>query len=248
MASHDKHTYRLQELGGSDFEIVDGQPDIRGWDVKSASGQKLGEVDELIFDAQTRKVRYMVVDLDDNDELDLDDRDVLIPIGLAELHRDDDDVILTDVTLEQIRALPEYHENHLEPEVERAVCAALGRTVDAPTISNDVNADFYNHEHFKEDNLYRNRRGESTVDATGEDRSGAGRTNDYIVPTRSEENIRRDVPEEEGMLVNRNRLDDAEDLRLRNEQTERDTSTDEEWNRSDEDRRKRDERTGNTGL
>lgn len=246
MASHDK-TYRLQELGGSDFEIVDGQPDIRGWDVKNASGQKLGEVDELIFDAQTRKVRYMVVDLDDNDELDLDDRDVLIPIGLAELHRDDDDVILTDITIEQIRALPEYHENHLEPEVERAVCAALGRTVDAPSMSNDVNADFYNHEHFKEDNLYRNRRGETTVDTTGETRSVTDRTNDYVVPTRSEENIRRDVPEE-GMLVNRNRLDDAVDQRLANEQTERDESTDEEWNRSDEDRRKRDERTGNTGL
>jgi sporulation protein YlmC with PRC-barrel domain len=247
MASHDK-TYRLQELGGSDFEIADGQPDIRGWDVKNISGQKLGEVDELIFDAQTRKVRYMVVDLDDNDELDLDDRDVLIPIGLAELHRDDDDVILTDITIEQIRALPEYHENHLEPEVERAVCAALGRTVDAPSMSNDVNADFYNHEHFKEDNLYRNRRAETSVDTTGEDRTGADRTNDYVVPTRSEENIRRDVPEEEGMLVNRNRLDDAEDLRMRNEQTERNASTDEEWNRSDEERRKRDERTGNTGL
>jgi hypothetical protein len=86
------------------------------------------------------------------------------------------------------------------------------------------------------------------MDATGEDRLSADRTNDYVVPTRSEENIRRDIPEEEGMLVNRNRLDDAEDRRLRNEQAKRDASTDEEWNRSDEERRKRDERTGNTGL
>ena len=46
---------RLQELKRSDFDIVDGEPDIRGWDVKLAGGQKIGEVEELIVDAQKRK-------------------------------------------------------------------------------------------------------------------------------------------------------------------------------------------------
>src|SRR5215217_8214949 len=99
---------RLQELRGSDYEIADGEPDIRGWDVKDASGRRIGEVDDLIFDVQSQKVRYMVVDLDDN-ELDLDDdREVLVPIGLAKLDDDDDDVILNNVTADQLRALPDY--------------------------------------------------------------------------------------------------------------------------------------------
>ena len=51
---------RLQEMDRSDFEVVDGEPDIRGWDVKNANGQKIGEVEELIVDAQEKKVRYMV--------------------------------------------------------------------------------------------------------------------------------------------------------------------------------------------
>jgi len=77
---------RLQELDESDFEIVDGQPDIRGWDVKTGDGTTIGEVDELILDARERKVRYMLVDLDE-DKLDLDEnRKVLIPIGTAQLH------------------------------------------------------------------------------------------------------------------------------------------------------------------
>src|ERR1700710_2009725 len=83
---------RLLELGGSNCEIADDEPDIIGWDVRNSQGKKIGEVDELLFDPQSRSVRYLVVDLDDN-ELDLenDDRRVLIPIGLAELYRDDVD-------------------------------------------------------------------------------------------------------------------------------------------------------------
>src|SRR5688500_10959296 len=103
---------RLQELDRSDFEIVEGEPDIRGWDVRNSSGQKIGEVEELILDAQNKKVRYMVVDLDDN-ELDLDERRVLIPIGLAELDKEDDDVLLPSVTVEHLRALPKYEEDKL---------------------------------------------------------------------------------------------------------------------------------------
>jgi sporulation protein YlmC with PRC-barrel domain len=118
---------RLQELDRSDFGIVEGEPDIRGWDVKTASGQKIGEVEELIIDAQKQKVRYMVVELDD-DDLDLeDDKEVLIPIGLAELDKDDDDVILPSVTVEQLRALPAYDADNLNDEAERSVCTALGR-------------------------------------------------------------------------------------------------------------------------
>ena len=76
----------LSELGGSDYEIRDGEPDIKGWDVKNEHGQKLGEVDELLFDPQSRKVRYIILDLADN-ELGVDvDRKVLIPIGIAKIY------------------------------------------------------------------------------------------------------------------------------------------------------------------
>jgi len=118
---------RLQELDRSDFSIVEGEPDIRGWDVKNSQGRKIGEVEELIVDAQRKKVRYMVVDLDDN-EFDLDDRKVIIPIGLAELHTKDDDVILPTIQAEQLKALPEYDEDRLDQTVESKVCSVLGRS------------------------------------------------------------------------------------------------------------------------
>lgn len=92
----------LQELGGSNYEIVDGEPNIKGWKVRNHEGRKIGKVDELLFDPVSQKVRYLVVDLDAS-ELGLeDDRKVLVPIGVASIHdkkkydndvedRDDDD-------------------------------------------------------------------------------------------------------------------------------------------------------------
>ena len=121
---------RLQELDRSDFEIIKDEPDIRGWDVKLAGGQTVGEVEELVLDAQEKKVRYMVVGLHEVKDIDLMERKVLIPIGLAELDKDDDDVLIPRVTPLQLMNLPEYNADELNPEMERQVCLSLGRDFD----------------------------------------------------------------------------------------------------------------------
>lgn len=168
---------RLQELDSSDFEIVKGEPDIRGWDVKNGAGLKIGEVEELIVDAQKKKVRYMVVDLDDK-ELKIRHRKVLIPIGLAELHEKDDDVLLPAVTVDHLNSLPVYEKEGLDEETERRICNTLGRnttavaqrimnatekdsqttTAQQPTAKTEEHEDdFYQHEYFHDDNLYKHR-------------------------------------------------------------------------------------------
>ena len=158
---------RLQELDRSDFGVIKGESDIRGWDVRNSSGRKIGEVEELIVDAQQRKVRYMVVDLNDN-ELELKKHKVLIPIGLAELDKEEDDVLLPSVSLEQLRHLPTYDLNILDETTERLICVALGREEDAidrdrqfekrqKADRTDSNEDFYGHSYFADDNLYKNR-------------------------------------------------------------------------------------------
>jgi len=164
---------RLQELDRSDFEIVKGEPDIRGWDLKDTGGQKLGEVEELIVDAKEKKVRYMVVDLDDN-KLKLHHRKVLVPIGLAELDGTHDDVLTPKIGPQQFAILPEYDRNNLTADVERRICSTLERPeqpVSAPgsiqkpseksnrekNESDEVDPEFYKHENYNLDNLYKNR-------------------------------------------------------------------------------------------
>ncbi len=209
-------TSRLLELGGSGYEIVDGEPDIRGWEVKDESGKKIGEVDELIFDSQANKVRYIVLDLEDN-MLDMESKNVLVPIGLAELHEEDDDVLLPGVTSAQLRALPEYEKNHIGPDVEASVRNVFGAgalMAGGSGLAGD-NDDFYNHGHFNNDNLYQNRKksgagnkipvieeelqvGKETV------QTGGARITGNIVERPVEESINL---REEHVTVNRNQVD-----------------------------------------
>ena len=217
---------RLQELDRSDFEIVEGQPDIRGWDVRASDGKKLGEVDELILDAKQRKVRYMVVDLDDND-FDLDERKVLVPIGMAELHEKRDDVVLYQVNPSQLAALPEYDEDKLDDQVERQVSAVL-RGTSASAQSGALEADFYNHDSFNDDRLYRHRLAELEEKKRLEKESGIclcdrqeGSTRRSREDRERERRNRRssDIYREEeigsSMAVNRNRSLDEEERRRR---------------------------------
>lgn len=156
---------RLQELRGSDFEVAKGQPDIRGWEVRDQSGYLIGKVSELIFDSRAHKVRYMVVNVTDSKELQLEKRTVLVPIGMAVLQSKDNDVILENVTPFQLRALPKYTSDDLGTRAEMAISEVFGRKY-TKGLSNDADADlsdeFYEHEQFNEKNMYRNREDEYT--------------------------------------------------------------------------------------
>ena len=81
--NENKNNNGLVELGGSNFKIADGEPNIKGWEVKNKQGQEIGEVDDLLFDVNSRAVKYIIVNL--NDVLGLNDKKVLIPIDVAEL-------------------------------------------------------------------------------------------------------------------------------------------------------------------
>ena len=64
------------------FKIADGEPDIRGWEVRTLAGVELGEVDDLLIDPHRNEVVMLSVDLKDSDE------HVNIPIRGVQLDRD----------------------------------------------------------------------------------------------------------------------------------------------------------------
>lgn len=158
-----KKSKRLQELRGSGYEVAKGQPDIRGWEVRDSHGHLMGKVHELIFDSRANKVRYMVINVNDSKELQLEKRTVMVPIGLAVLEHKYDDVILPNVTPFQLRALPRYDKNDLGTRAEHAISTVFGRTDTKTTTTHtnedDVDESFYNNEMFNEDNMYSLRRG-----------------------------------------------------------------------------------------
>ena len=145
---------RLQELKGSDYKIVDEQPDINGWPLYTSDHQKIGKVEDLLFDTEAQKVRYIIADLDGND-LDLDDKEVLIPIGIAQLHEDDDEVIVPGISAANLGALPAYNDDRdLTDSDEQAIISVLSGNTDTTNWSS-ANTERYNHAHFDDRNFYR---------------------------------------------------------------------------------------------
>ena len=145
----------LKELHSSGFEIRDGEPDIRGWKVKNNKSQVVGKVDELLFDTDSLRVRYLILDLDGK-PLNLTSRSIIIPIGLAELDKPDQLVLLPEVTVGHLAMLPEYKKGNITIESERQV-----RNVFAPSEGIEYTdrdyydpKEFYNHKYFDEARMY----------------------------------------------------------------------------------------------
>lgn len=98
---------RLYDL--SDYKVAHGDPDIQGWDVKSADGITVGRVDNLIVDTEIMQVRYLDVELDRR-TFDLqDERHVLAPVAIVRLDDDHDDVLFDTLTAAEVASLQRYY-------------------------------------------------------------------------------------------------------------------------------------------
>jgi hypothetical protein len=145
----------LKELHSSGFEMRDGEPDIRGWKVKNDQNQVIGKIDELLFDLESLRVRYLILDLEGK-SLNLVSREVIIPIGLAELDNENKVILLPEVTVGHLASLPEYKKGNVTIDIERQV-----RHVFAPSEGVEYNdpdfydpKEFYNHKYFDNQQLY----------------------------------------------------------------------------------------------
>ncbi len=172
----------LTELHSSGYEISEGEPDIRGWKVRTPLNEQIGKVDELLFDTTSLRVRYLIIDLTGK-PLNLISRDIIIPIGLAELDEENKMVILPEVTVAHLASLPDYKKGKVTIETERAI-----RTVFAPTSGvtyKDVDhndPEFYNHNHFNDERIYKSRRrSQDAVDTVINDTENINQPNRTVI-------------------------------------------------------------------
>ena len=103
---------RLHRLSESQhYRIATGEPDIRGWEVRTLSGDHLGEVEDLLIDPHRGEVVMIDVDLDNSSErinvpikgvqLDRSSRSVIVDSGDI---RDAQDAVMHDRVHEDVRA------------------------------------------------------------------------------------------------------------------------------------------------
>ena len=70
------------------YKVVDGEPDIRGWSVFTATGRELGDIEDLLVDTDLGEV--VMIDID----LKRDDRHTVAPIKAAWIDRETHRVVL----------------------------------------------------------------------------------------------------------------------------------------------------------
>jgi uncharacterized protein (TIGR02271 family) len=89
----------LVSLDDGGWEVAEGEPDVRGWDVVTADQRKIGEVEDLLADPSAQKVRYIVVELDGASAFGTGaERTLRVPIDRARLHERDNQVVIDVAT------------------------------------------------------------------------------------------------------------------------------------------------------
>jgi hypothetical protein len=82
------------------LSIVDGEPDIRGWDVRTVSGREIGKVDDLLVDSSVNEIVMLQIDLPGTT------RHTLAPIRAAHIDRARRVVMLDSAELRDERDIP----------------------------------------------------------------------------------------------------------------------------------------------
>ncbi len=120
---------RLMLLGDlKELRVQKGEPDIRGWEVVTADRKKMGKVHELVIDTIDMKVRYLDIDVDGK-ILDLKQKThMLVPIAGAQLDDDDNRVYLTEITVDELRALPPYDHRRITRDFETNIASWFHRS------------------------------------------------------------------------------------------------------------------------
>ena len=154
-----KHT-RLEELGTNHISDIDAELDLRNFRVLDGHKNDVGRVTELLYDIQSKKLRYLVIELQSEDTED-NLRQILAPIGTAEFHEEENYLFIPSLNSELINALPDYEKGHVNPGVENMVRLAYagedllaeGAGLTGNDVLNEEEA-FYNHLHFDLDKLF----------------------------------------------------------------------------------------------
>jgi photosynthetic reaction center H subunit len=97
---------RIAPLSGlDDYEVADGYPEVRGWEVRDAADRAIGRVHDLLVDIAALRVRYLDVELAPSFAQSEADRRVLIPVERADLDGAGDHVLLPGIDVADLRGL-----------------------------------------------------------------------------------------------------------------------------------------------
>lgn len=95
-----------------DYRFTESAEDIRGSSVYGVKDEKLGKIDDVIFDHSTGEIRYVVVDTGGW----LSTKKFLVPADRMRPSAEHENDFKVDLTKEQVEGFPGYSESDLESD------------------------------------------------------------------------------------------------------------------------------------
>jgi sporulation protein YlmC with PRC-barrel domain len=99
-----------------DYRFVDAAEDIRGSKLYGVNDEKLGKIDDVIFDYTTGVIRYIVVDTGGW----LTTKQFVVPADRLRASAEHKDDFAVDLTKAQVESFPPYKETDLESDEQWA--------------------------------------------------------------------------------------------------------------------------------
>ena len=99
-----------------DFRFTDATEDIRGSKLYGLNDEKLGKIDDVIFDYFTGLIGYVVVDTGGW----LTSKKFIVPADRLRLSAEHKDDFAVDLTKQQVESFPPYNESDLESDEQWA--------------------------------------------------------------------------------------------------------------------------------
>jgi len=208
----DMHQEHLVSLDDGDWEVAEGEPDLRGWNVFTADHHKIGAVDDLLADPDERKVRFLAIDLDD-DIVDVEnDADHVVRVAVSRARIDDDEhevildvpfASLEDIEMPATESSPEAtHEDQVRVTRAAEELRVGKRTVQAGEVEVRKRVET---EHVREPVSLR--KDEVIIERrpAGQDRPGSIGASEVRIPVTEEEAVveKRPVVKEEVVITKR---------------------------------------------
>jgi sporulation protein YlmC with PRC-barrel domain len=101
-----------------DIQLPREAPNLKGWNVFGADGERIGTVTDMLVDTQALRIAYLDVDLLQDLYTLSEDRHVLIPMEAMDLKERGQDVWLKDTPARALSRVPAYTGGSLDPALE----------------------------------------------------------------------------------------------------------------------------------
>ena len=151
-----RHLYRLNEL--KDYKVASDDPDVRGWEILDRDNERFGTIRELIVDPEQKRVRYLDVEPSGDLSSRTKDERLLIPIGVARLDKDHNNVVVSEIDKDALVSFPLYKGDTVDRDYEVTVVERFN-TTDRTATTTREKGDFYNTPLYDEERFYTNRSG-----------------------------------------------------------------------------------------